>query len=173
MYEVLSHNIVYKGKIIDVFHDEVILERNVPVIREVVNHKGASAILPIDNDGKLILVRQYRHPALEKVLELPAGVLEKGEDPKVCASRELEEETGYKSDNITFLTKMYTAIGFSNEMLYIYLAENLEVGKQNFDTDEFMTIEKYTLDEAVNMIYTGDIKDSKTIVGILMYKNKI
>lgn len=170
MYEIVSHNVVYKGKIIDVFHDEVILERNVPVIREVVDHKGASAILPIDKDGLLLLVRQYRHPALEKVLEIPAGVLEKDEDPKVCAARELEEETGFKSNNIIFLTKMYTAIGFSNEMLYIYVAKDLELGSQNFDTDEFMTIEKYTLDEAVNMIYSGEIKDSKTIVAILMYK---
>lgn len=170
MYEIVSHNVVYKGKIINVFHDEVILERDVPVIREVVDHKGASAILPIDKDGMLLLVRQYRHPALEKVLEIPAGVLEKDEDPKICAARELEEETGFKSDNITFLTKMYTAIGFSNEMLYIYVAKDLELGNQNFDTDEFMTIEKYTLDEAVNMIYSGEIKDSKTIVAILMYK---
>lgn len=172
-YEVLSSKKVYKGKVFDIEKDEVTLPDGRTCTRETVIHGGASAMIPIDDDGKIIFVRQYRHSARKETLELPAGTLEKGEDPLVCATRELEEETSYKSDKFTFLFKMYSSIGFCSEVLYIYLAENLTAGKFNMDDDEFITIERYTLDESIAKIWNGEICDSKTISGILAYKEYI
>lgn len=141
--------------------------------REIVIRGGASVIVPIDEDDNIVFVKQYRHPAKEEVLELPAGMFEKGEDPLICAERELEEETSYKSGKTTFILKMYPSIGMCTEILYIYLAENLSQGQFNLDEDEFVTVEKYSLDEAVNKIFSGEIIDSKTIVGIFAYKEML
>ena len=168
-YDVVESKKVYDGKIIDIYVDRVELEEGKLAYREYVNHGGASCIIPIDENGNIILIRQYRHPAREEVLEIPAGTLDKGEDPQECALRELEEETGYKAGSITFLTKFYTAIGFCNEILYLYLAKDLTPGTQNFDADEFVTIEKYTLDQALEKVLSGEIKDSKTLVAIMLY----
>ena len=118
--ELLNSKEVFKGKIIDVFHDEISLPDGRSAIREIVKRGSASAVLPVDKDGNIIFVKQYRHPAGECVIEIPAGVLEKGEDPLVCAKRELEEETSYKTEDIKFLTRMYSAIGFCDEQIYIY-----------------------------------------------------
>ena len=161
---------VYKGKIIDVVNDVIELEDGRHAIREVVEHVGAAAIIPVDSEGNIIFVRQYRHPAREYVLEIPAGTLEVGEDPFVCAKRELEEETGYKSDDISFVFKFYSAIGFCTEVLHIYLAENLYEGQMNLDEDEFIEVERYSLQEAIKMIFNGDIVDSITIASVLAYK---
>ncbi len=169
-YKFIKRNEVFKGKIIEVVQDTILMPHGKEVIREIIIHNGASAIIPIDNDGNIIFVRQYRHPALEHILEIPAGTLEKDEDPYDCAERELEEETGFKASKIEFLTKMYSAVGFCTEMLHIYIAEGLYEGKQNLDEDEFVAIEKYSLDESVEMIFNGKIKDSKTMVAILAYK---
>jgi len=164
---------VYEGKIIDVVNDVIELQDGRHAIREVVKHIGAAAIIPVDKDGNIIFVKQYRHPALDYVLEIPAGTLEVGEDPFICAKRELEEETGYKSEDISFVFKFYSAIGFCTEVLHIYLAENLREGKMNLDEDEFIELERYSLDEAVNMIFSGGIIDSKTIAAVLAYKEII
>ena len=169
-YQTLNRQEMYKGRIIDVVCDEITLPDGRAAYREMVVHGGASAIIPIDSEGKLILVRQYRHPAGELVLEIPAGMLEKGEDPAVCAARELEEETGFRSADIRFLFSMYSAIGFCNEVLYIYLAKDLEPGTMKLDEDEFVTVEHYTLPQAIDMIFSGGIKDSKTIAAILAYR---
>ena len=166
----IKSEIVYKGKIIDVVNDVIELEDGRHAIREVVQHIGAAAIIPVDSEGNIIFVKQYRHPALDYVLEIPAGTFEKGEDPFICAKRELEEETGYGSDEISFVFKFYSAIGFCTEILHIYLAENLYEGKMNLDEDEFIEIEKYSLDEAIKMIFNGSIVDSKTIAAVLAYK---
>jgi len=168
--KIIKSEKVYKGKIIDVVNDVIELPDSRHAVREVVKHIGATAIVPVDKDGNIIFVRQYRHPALDYVLEIPAGTLEAGEDPFICAKRELEEETGYKSEDISFVFKFYSAIGFCSEVLHIYLAENLQEGKMNLDEDEFIELERYSLDEAVKMIFDGAIIDSKTIASVLAYK---
>lgn len=170
-YKVVKSDVVYEGKICNVKLDEITLPDGRTALREVVEHGEATAIVAVDNEGKLLLVRQYRHPALREVLEIPAGMIDEGEEPEVCAIRELEEETSFKPGKITHVTSAYTAIGFCTEILHVYIAEDLIQGKFNFDEDEFITIEKYSLDESLDLIYTGKIVDSKTILGIFAYDN--
>lgn len=169
-YKVINEEITYKGRIIDIHKDTITLPNEKTTLREVVFHPGAAAILPIDKDGNIIFVRQYRHPAKSLVLEIPAGTLDKNEDTRDCAIRELEEETGMKTNKLSFIMKMYMAIGYSNEEISIYLAEDLEEGTQNLDEDEFVTIEKYSLKTSIDMILKGEIVDSKTIAAIFAYK---
>lgn len=158
---------VYKGKIFTVVEDTIQFEDGKTAKWDLVMHNGAAAIVPLTEAGEVILVKQYRNAEDGSVLEIPAGKLEKGEDPFECAKRELEEEIGYRSDCIQEVCKMYTAVGFSDEKLHLYLATKLQEGKQNLDEDEYIQIEKYPLQTAVEMIFTGEIKDSKTIVGLL------
>lgn len=158
---------VYKGKIFTVAEDTIEFEDGKIAKWDLVLHNGAAAIVPVTEDGEVVLVRQYRNAENGEVLEIPAGKLEKGEDPFECAKRELEEEIGCKSDNIQKICSMYSAVGFSDEKLHLYIARDLMVGKQNLDEDEYIQIERYPLKEAVRMIFSGEIKDSKTIVGLL------
>lgn len=166
-YKILNSEIAFKGKVLSVKKDEITLPNGKTAFREVVLRGDATAVVPIDKDGNIILVRQYRHPALKELLEIPAGMLEEGEDPEICAMRELEEETSFKAEKLIHLTTMYPAVGFCTEKIYIYLAKDLTQGEFNLDEDEFISVEKYSLEEAINLIYSGDIIDSKTIVGIL------
>ncbi|MCD8159522.1 MAG: NUDIX hydrolase [Clostridiales bacterium] len=170
MYKRIKRENIFKGKIIDVKVDTVVLPNGREAKREVVLHNDASAIVAEDEQGRLIFVRQYRHPVEKEIIEIPAGICETGEDPKECALRELEEETSYKAGKIVHLTSFQTSAGFSNEVIHIYLCSELTRGSYNFDEDEFLTDCRYTLDEAVNMIFSGEITDSKTIIGVLCYK---
>ncbi len=170
-YEVKSSEVVYKGRVFNLEKDVITLPDGREATRETIRHGGAAAMIPIDNDGKIIFVRQYRHSARKEVLEIPAGTIENGEDPYECAIREIQEETSYKAGKMTFLLKMYSAIGFCSEVIHIYVAENLEKGEFNLDDDEFITTERYTVDEAVEMIYRNEICDSKTISAIFAYKD--
>lgn len=171
-YEVLSSNKVYKGRVFDIEKDVISLPDGKTAERETIRHNGAAAIVAVDNEGKLLFVRQYRHSAGEETLEIPAGTLEKGEDPYDCAYRELEEETGYKCEKLTFMLKFYSAIGFCSEVLHIYLAQGLYKGEANPDEDEFIELERYTPDEAAKMIFDGRICDSKTIAAVLSYRER-
>ena len=149
-YETLKSNLMYKGKIFDIYQDEITLPNNETAIREYVRRGDAAAVVAADEEGKLFFVRQYRHPIKALSLEIPAGVLEKGEDPAVAALRELEEEIGYKSlEPLVLLSSVVASIGICDEKVHIYLVKSLVPGKQNFDADEFIEVEKYTLDEAI------------------------
>ncbi len=170
MYKRLKREDIFKGRIIDVKVDTVVLPNGKEAKREVVLHNDASAIVAEDEKGRLIFVRQYRHPIEKDIIEIPAGICEAGEDPMECALRELEEETAYKAGKIEHLTSFYTSAGFSNETIHIYLCRELSKGSYNFDDDEFLTDCRYSLEEAENMIFSGEITDSKTIIGILCYK---
>jgi len=140
-------------------------------IREVAEHPGGAVVVPVTDNGKIVMVTQYRFPVKEVLLELPAGKLSKGEDPKVCAVRELEEETGYKSDDIKSLGSIYTTPGYSTEKLWIYLAENLKPGNYNREEGEFgMEVFELSLPEVEEKIYNGEIVDGKTICGIYLAK---
>ncbi|WP_341877519.1 NUDIX hydrolase [Defluviitalea saccharophila] len=169
-HKTVSREEIYKGAIVSLVKDTITLPNGKTAQREVVLHNGASAVVPMDNEGNILLVRQYRHPAGKELLEIPAGLLEDGEDPLECAKRELEEETGYKASEFSHIFSTYSAIGFCTEKIHIYLAKGLYEGKQNLDEDEFVNIEKYPLEEALQMIFDGRIEDGKTVCGILAAK---
>jgi len=171
-YDLKERRLVYKGSIIEYYRDRIKLPNENEVEWDFIKHKGASSIIPIDNEGNIIVVRQYRHAIDKYTIEIPAGGIEIGEDPKVAALRELEEETGYRADDCTHLIDIYTTIAFCNEKIHIYVANNLVKSKQNLDEDEFVNIEKYSLDELVKMILDGTIEDSKTISAILALNNR-
>ena len=169
-YETLKRTELFKGKIMDFVRDTITLPNGKTTDREIVLRGNAAAVVPVDSDGNIILVRQYRHPVVKEVLEIPAGMLEKDEDPMVCAVRELEEETSFKANKVTPVFPICPAIGFCNEMLYIYIAEDLQPGQLNPDPDEFVSVEKYSLDECIDMILNNEIMDGKTVAALLMYK---
>lgn len=159
---------IFEGKVINLRIDTVRLPNGKEAEREIVEHPGAVAIVPILSDGRVIMVRQYRHPAGKILLEIPAGKLDKGEDPEHCALRELEEETGYYCQELRHLTSTWTTPGFSNEMIHIYSATNLEATSQKLDEDEFLSIEIYTPEDVRCLIRDGTICDSKTLVGLYL-----
>ncbi len=162
---------IYEGRMINLNVHKVMLPNNNTAYREIVVHPGAVAILPIDKDGRILFVKQFRKAVEEELLEIPAGKIEPGEDPEKCALRELEEETGFLASQLLFMNKIYTSPGFSNEVIYIYLAKDLITGKRNLDDDEFIDLYKLDLAEALNLIKLGKIKDAKTITAILLLQN--
>ncbi|MBQ7758584.1 NUDIX hydrolase [Anaerotignum sp.] len=172
-YEVLESNVTHKGKIVTITVDKLRMPDGSEAYREtVVRGKNAAAVLAVDNDGSLIFVRQYRHAFKEMLLEIPAGVLEEGEDAEAGVLRELEEETGKKAETLEFLCEMYPTVGYCTEKITLFIATDLTEGQQKLDADEFLEIEKYTLDEAVDMIYKGEIKDGKTIAAIFAWMTR-
>lgn len=163
---------IFKGRIFDVAQKTIRLPDGREAVRDMIIMNGAAAVLPILDDGRIALVRQYRTGAQADILELPAGMLETGEDPLVCAKRELKEETGYTAASVEFLLKYYSGAGFNTEMLYIYTATGLTPGETHFDGDEFLTTEIYGLNTALGMIDSGEIMDAKTIAALLMYERR-
>jgi len=158
---------IFSGKLIDLYFDHVELPNGKSSTREWINHPGAVCIIPILPDGNLCLIRQYRYGPRDEFIEIPAGKLDTGEDPLVCAKRELQEEIGYIAGKLTFLTNIYPAIGFSNEKMWMYLAEDLQLSNQSLDQDEFLELLPLSLEEAIDLIKQGKITDVKTIIGIL------
>lgn len=162
----LSSEYVFKGKVIDVKRDDILVSNGHKSIREVVEHSGGVVILAI-KDNKILTVKQYRYPISNTSLELPAGKLEKGENPDFAAKRELEEETGFVAKNWTSLGYIYTSPGFCDEKLHLYLAQDLTFKKENPDEDEILENDRYTIQELLEMIDNGTINDSKTLCAIL------
>jgi ADP-ribose pyrophosphatase len=144
------------------------LQNGVDARREVVEHRGATAIVPLFEDGRIILVRQYRYPVTTELLEIPAGTLEADEDPEVCARRELEEETGYKCREIKKLGAIFVAPGYSTEKIHIYLAKGLVKTQANTDEDEIINVEIMPVSTVLQMASSGMIQDAKTIAGLYM-----
>jgi ADP-ribose pyrophosphatase len=170
-FKVLKTDIVHKGRVFDLKIDEIVYDSGNIGYRETAVHPGGAVVLPVKDNGDIIFVNQFRFPHDQFVLELPAGKLDFNEDPFVCAKRELTEETGYNSENITKLGAIFTTPGFSDEILHIYLAKNLIEGKHNREEGEFgMEVISLSLKEAEEKIKTGEIVDAKTICGILYYK---
>ena len=163
----ISTEIIYQGRLLDVRKDKVRLPNGKSSTREWINHPGAVCLIPILPDGKIALVKQYRYPVLNHMIELPAGKIDKNESPLECAERELEEEIGYRSNNIKYVTKIHPAVGFANEQMWIYLAEDLEKTTLKLDEDEFLDFFPLRLDKALEMIWNGQITDVKTIIGLL------
>lgn len=169
----LSRDLVYKGTIIDYYKDTVQVPNGNVVKWDFIGHKGAAAVVPITKDGKILMVRQYRNALDRDTLEVPAGGLNGADEPtKTAAARELEEETGFRSENLEFLVSIYTTVAFCNEKIDIYVAQDLIPSKQNLDEDEFINVEAFSPQELVDMIYEGKIQDSKTMCAILAYSRK-
>lgn len=160
---------IYNGNIIKVRVDKVSVPNGNKTDREVVEHSGGVVIIATTDDNKILLVEQFRKPVEENLLELPAGKLEINEDPSACAERELIEETGYKAAFIKHLFSFYTTPGYSNEILHLYRAANLEEVGVDPDENEIIINHMITKDDINTMIKSGKIKDSKTIVGLLYY----
>jgi ADP-ribose pyrophosphatase len=167
---------LYHGRIFDLIIEEVEDAAGNIHKREIVRHPGGSVVVPLFDNGDILLVRQYRYPYKKFIVELPAGKLEPHEDPLVAAKRELQEETGYEADQYEELTAMFTTPGFCNEVLHIYLATGLKKSMlgQNLDEGEqSLTVEFLPLSMAIEKITRGEINDSKTIVGILLTERKL
>jgi len=133
---------------------------------EIIRHPGASAVVPLKDDGMVVLIRQFRHAAGGFIYEIPAGKLDHQEDPKDCAARELEEEVGYRAGQLELLTSIWTAPGFTDEVIHIYRGTNLQPGRQQLDQDEVLEIVEWPLEQAIAMIQDGTIRDAKTIIGL-------
>lgn len=166
----VESDLIYDGRIIKVKNDTVKLHTGAVSKREVVEHNGGVGILPVDADGNAYLVRQFRYPFGESVLEIPAGKLEVGEDPFECAVRELSEETGFTANEYTYLGRFYPSPGYCKETLHVYLARDLTKGEMHLDENEHLDVEKYSFDELIRMVMDGEILDAKTIIGILKAK---
>ncbi|MCT1903287.1 NUDIX hydrolase [Oceanobacillus sojae] len=160
---------IFEGNIIDVQLDEVKLPNGETAKRELVYHPGAVAVIPITSDNKIVLVEQYRKPLERTLIEIPAGKLEENENPLTAAVRELEEETGYTTTNLSQVTSFYTSPGFANELVYVYITNDL-IKMENppaGDDDEFVEIMEVTLEEAKKLVEEGRIQDAKTNYAVL------
>ncbi|NLW40225.1 MAG: NUDIX hydrolase [Tissierellia bacterium] len=157
---------IYEGKIVNLRIDTVELPDKKYSKREIVEHPGAVGIIPITEDGSIILVEQYRKPVEKKLIEIPAGKIEINEEPKETAIRELIEETGYKAGKMEYILEFYTSPGFTNEKIYLFLATELEYVEENPGEDEYIQVKKIPIEKLVDMIDKGEIIDSKTIISI-------
>ena len=169
----LNRELVYHGAIVDFYKDTVQVPTGNVVEWDYIGHKGAAAVVPVREDGKLLMVRQYRNALDRYTLEIPAGGLNGSDEPtRDAAARELEEETGYRSDELEWLITIRTTVAFCNEKIDIYMAKNLIRTEQHLDEDEFIHVEAYSIEELTQMIMEGKIEDSKTIAAIMCYKDK-
>lgn len=169
-YKRLNRKLEAEGSILTFYRDTIQLPDGREAVWDTVEHKGAAAVVAVNQDGKLLMVRQYRNAVNAYTLEIPAGCVEYGEEALLCASRELEEETGYKCKTICPLITIMPSPGYSSEIIEIFVAKDLVPSKQNLDEDEFLDIESYDCRDLNQMIFNGEIQDSKTIAGIMSYQ---
>lgn len=174
-YKRVNRTLVSNGTIIDIYKDRMLITDEEKGLRieedwDFINHKGAAAVIAEDSDGNILMVRQYRNSIDAHTLEIPAGGLNPNEDMAACAARELEEETGYRTEKVSHLMDFIATVAYSNEMIGIYYADKLIKSAQNLDEDEYVEVEKYPLDDLVQMVYEGKIVDGKSIAAIMAYK---
>lgn len=170
--QLLKRTPVFDGKLLKIYSDDVKIAGQISW-REVVIHPGAAAIIPVTDNREILFVRQYRYAVGKTLLEIPAGKLDKGEDPDVCASRELIEETGFSSAHIQKLGSICTTPGFCNETIHIYLADCLQAASQHLDADEFLDVIKIPLAEVWEKIANGDIEDAKTLAAFALAADRL
>jgi ADP-ribose pyrophosphatase len=163
----VSKKTIWRGRAVDFRVDTVRLPNGKPATREFLDHPGAVGVVPFVDKDTVVMVRQYRHPVGEITLELPAGKLDKGENALACVKRELAEETGYTAKKIARLVQYWPTPAFANEVLHLYVATGLKPGKMNTDADEFLQCVTVPFKKAIAMALSGEIKDSKTIIGLL------
>lgn len=170
-YKLKNSEIIFKGKMIDLKVDKIQYNNGNEGIREVAIHPGGACVVPVTSEGKIVLITQFRYPVQKVTLEIPAGKLDNNEDPFICAKRELEEETGYRSENIKKLGEILTTPGFCTEVLHLYIATDLIPGNHNReDGEEGMELFELTFDEIDEKIKNGELPDAKTICAIYMAK---
>lgn len=172
-YKRLERKLIAKGAIIDYYQDTMLIPNGNVAKWDLIDHKGAAAVIAVREDGKLLMVRQYRNALERETLEIPAGGLNGRDEPTDrAAARELEEETGYVCGSLELLNSIYTTVAFCNEKIDIYVARGLKPGRQHLDEDEYLNVEAYSLEELKQMIFDCRIQDSKTICGIMTYAAK-
>lgn len=170
----VKRELAYRGTILDIYRDTMEFGNGRTEEWDYVEHRmGAAAVIPVLPDGRIVTVRQYRNALERETIEIPAGARDsKNEDTSVCAARELEEETGYRSGHIEFLLSLRTTVAFCNEFVDVYLATDLVKGTQHLDEAESIDVEFYTLKELCDMIYAGKLQDAKTVAAVLAYAVK-
>lgn len=166
----LTSEVMYTGRVITVTRDTALLENGQTAQRDVVHHYGGACIIPYFEDGTICMVRQFRYAMQQELWELPAGKLEKDEDPFLAAKRELEEECGLIADEYISLGEFYPTVGYDTEVIYTWVARGLHPVHMHLDADEFLTPERMPLEQAYQMVMSGEIKDGKTVAGILKVK---
>ncbi len=167
-----QRDLKYAGSILDVYQDTVLVNGH-EAKWDFIKNNGAAAVLPVADDGRILMVRQFRHALERETLEIPAGKLDYVGEPAItCAARELEEETGYRSENLEFLITVNTTVAFCDERIDIYVARNLIPSRQHLDEDEEVLVEAWTVEELERMIYTGKMTDGKTVAAISAYARK-
>ena len=169
----IKRELVHKGAIIEVYKDYMEFSNGHHAEWDFIRHDGAAAVVPVLDDGRILMVRQYRNALERYTLEIPAGKLDASDEPGLsCARRELEEETGYKTDDLERLITLRTTVAFCNEKIEIYVAKDLIPSHQHLDEGEYVDVKAYTVEELKEMIFTGKIEDSKTIAALLAYESK-
>lgn len=164
---------MYQGTIVDVYRDYMEFSNGNTEEWDYIHHKGAAAVVPVMEDGRILMVRQYRNALERFTLELPAGALDEAGEPGIeCSARELEEETGYRSENLEWLITLRTTVALCNERIEIYVAKDLIPTKQNLDPNEFVNVEVHTIEELKEMIFSGEIEDAKTVAALMAYDVK-
>lgn len=169
----ISSERIYEGKILNLRKDKVYVKGDQTSYREIVEHNGGVGIAAVTEDGKMLMVEQYRKAAEQVVLEIPAGTREPGEDPMITGIRELREETGYTAEKFSWLTSFYSSIGYSTEAIHLYLATGLSPGETDFDENEAIDIKEYPVSELKEMVLAGEIMDGKTVAAILLAAAKL
>ncbi len=163
----LNVKTIFEGRIINVHVDDVELSDGKKSVREVVEHSGGVCVAPLTDEGELLMVRQFRYPFSRELLEVPAGKLEKGEDPLAAGIRELEEECGVVADKIISLGEIYPTVAYCSEIIRMFAATNLRKTQQHLDDGEFLGVEKIKFEDALSMVMSGKIRDAKTVAAIL------
>lgn len=157
---------IHEGRVVRLFVERVRLPNGNVCELEIVRHPGAAAVVPVDKEGRVLLVRQYRHAAGGYLLEVPAGKLDPGEPPEACARREVEEETGHRASDLVSLGSILTTPGFTDERIWLFLATGLEPTRQSLEADEVLTVERVELSEAERMALAGEIVDAKSVCAL-------
>lgn len=169
----MGRELAYQGTVLKVYKDHMKFSNGNTEDWDFIHHDGAAAVIPVMDDGKILMVKQYRNALERDTLEIPAGKLDDpDEEGIVCASRELKEETGYSSDDLEWLLTIRTTVAFCDERIEVFVARNLIPGEQHLDEDEFVDVKAYKLEELKGMIFEGKIQDSKTMAAILAYESK-
>ena len=169
----MGRELAYQGTVLKVYKDHMMFSNGNTEDWDFIHHDGAAAVIPVMDDGKILMVKQYRNALERDTLEIPAGKLDDpDEEGIVCASRELKEETGYSSDDLEWLLTIRTTVAFCDERIEVFVARNLIPGEQHLDEDEFVDVKAYKLEELKEMIFEGKIQDSKTMAAILAYESK-
>lgn len=172
-FELLKSDLILKGRAFAIRRDTLKTPNGAETKFDIIEHGGSVIIVPVDGDGNLLFVRQYRHAAGMDLLELPAGTLDEGEEPSACAAREIREETGFAADRMEKIGSFYLAPGYSTEYMHVFLAQSLRHDPLEADADEFLSVEKLTLAEAFQLAESGGMPDAKSLAALLLAKSHL